>query len=139
VYSITSRESFVRVGALRDAMLGVPAAVREGGGADEMGGVAHERVRARPIQIVLVGNKSDWRVGREVSAKEGAELAESLGCSFVETSAKEGYNIDKAFHDLVRTVDAADKEAKDDKGPMAVGGFRGRLGHLARSLRLKKT
>ncbi|KFZ09250.1 hypothetical protein V501_05656 [Pseudogymnoascus sp. VKM F-4519 (FW-2642)] len=137
VYSITSRESFVRVTALRDRMIGVSAAVREDGGGDEVVGGA----RARPIQIVLVGNKSDRDVDREVTVKEGVELAERLGCGFVETSAKEGYNIDKAFHDLVRAVDkgAANEQQGEDQGfAAAVGGFRGSLDRLARSLRLKK-
>ncbi|OBT94589.1 Ras GTPase ras2 [Pseudogymnoascus verrucosus] len=137
VYSITSRESFVRVTALRDEMLGVPAEMGEDGGGGEVVGEA----RVRPIQIGLVGNKSDRSADREVSVNEGVELAKSLGCGFVETSAKEGYNIDKAFHDLVRAIDRGqgnEKQCKDQGSAAAVGGFRGRLGRLARSLRLKK-
>lgn len=118
------------VRALRDGMHGVLSAA----GDDKV----VDGARVRPIKIGLVGNKSDRSMDREVTVKEGIELAESLGCSFVETSAKAGYNIDKAFHDLVRAVDATDKEAKDDQEPVAIGGFRGRLGRLARSLRLKK-
>lgn len=131
VYSITSRESFVGVRALRDGMLGVSAAAGERGGDGTVVGGA----KARPIQIGLVGNKSDRIVDRKVTVKEGVELAKSLGCGFVETSAKEGYNIDKAFHDLVR---ALDKSVANEQEPVAVSGLRGRLGGLARSLRLKK-
>jgi GTPase KRas protein len=137
VYSVTSRESFVGVAALRDEMLGVPAEMGEVGGDDEV----VEGARARPIQIVLAGNKSDLNSDREVTAKEGIELAKSLGCGFVETSAKEGYNIDKAFHDLARAVDkgAANEQQCEDQGfAAAVGGFRGSLDRLARSIRLKK-
>ncbi|KFY71266.1 hypothetical protein V499_08525 [Pseudogymnoascus sp. VKM F-103] len=137
VYSITSRESFLRVTALRDEMLGVPTAVGEDWGGDAGVGGA----RARPIQIGLVGNKSDRNSDREVTAKEGVELAESLGCGFVETSGKEGYNIDKAIHDLVRAIDKGqenEEQCKDQGSVAAVGGFRGRLSRLSRSLLLKK-
>ncbi|ELR02099.1 hypothetical protein GMDG_05259 [Pseudogymnoascus destructans 20631-21] len=111
------------------------------GEVDEVVGGARESKKARPIQIVLVGNKSDLNSGREVTVKEGIELAKSFRCSFVETSAKEGYNIVKALHDLIRAVDkgAADEQQCGDKGSAAaVAGFRSRLGRLARSLRLKK-
>lgn len=133
VYSITSRESFLRVAALRDAMLVVPAADGETRGSGGEIGDAPESRKARPIKINLVGNKWDLNIDREVAIKEGVELAESLGCSFVETSAKTAYNVDEAFRGLVRAVDrdATDKREK----PAAVGGFRGRLGRFTRSLR----
>lgn len=127
--------------ALRDEMLCVPGAVGDEGGGGEVVGGAMGRARVKPIQIVLVGNKSDQSVDREVSVNEGVELAKTLGCGFVETSAKEGYNIDKAFHGLVRAIDKGqenEKQCKDQGSAATVGGFRGSLDRLARSLRLKK-
>lgn len=131
VYSITSRESFLRVTALKDAMLAVTSAGGEIRGASES-------QKVRPIQIGLVGNKSDQSTDREVSVEEGVKLAEALGCSFVETSAKTGYNVDKAFRDLARAVDIANEQKCEDQ-ESAGGGFRGKLGRFSRSLGFKKT
>lgn len=133
VYSITSRETFLRVAALRDAILAVTGADGETSGASES-------QKVRLIQIVLVGNKSDQRIDREVSVEEGVELAEVLGCGFVETCAKTGYNVNMAFYDLVRAVDkdiANGQQCEDQVS--AGGGFRRKLGRLSRSFGFKKT
>ncbi|OLL24085.1 Protein ras-2 [Neolecta irregularis DAH-3] len=53
---------------------------------------------------MLVGNKADKQVEREVSQQEGAALAKDLGCDFIESSAKTCYNVEKAFYDVVRTI-----------------------------------
>ncbi len=39
---------------------------------------------------------------REVSIREGCELAKELGCKFVEASAKDCINVEQAFYDVVR-------------------------------------
>ena len=54
--------------------------------------------------IVLVGNKSDLRKEREVPIQEGIDLATELGCTFVETSAKHGINVEMVFFDIVRQL-----------------------------------
>lgn len=59
--------------------------------------------RGRPI-FMLVGNKADKGYEREVSKEEGASLARSFGCDFLETSAKTAQNVDKLFTDLVRLL-----------------------------------
>lgn len=51
---------------------------------------------------VLVGNKCDLEVYRQVSTSEGLELAKELSCSFFETSAKTRYNVEEAVEALVR-------------------------------------
>jgi GTPase SAR1 family protein len=49
------------------------------------------------IEIMLVGNKSDLKEQRQVSAEEAQALAQKHGFIFFETSAKKGENIDKCF------------------------------------------
>ena len=48
----------------------------------------------------LVGNKCDLEEERKVSFKEGQEFADSIGISFMETSAKEKINVDDVFTGL---------------------------------------
>ena len=45
----------------------------------------------------MAGNKCDLEDKRQISCKEAAEYAQSIGAFFMETSAKTGFNIDKAF------------------------------------------
>ncbi|KZP15784.1 ras protein [Athelia psychrophila] len=83
VYSITSRSTFDRLGAFRQSMLRVK--------------------RLKPI-FILVGNKCDKTHEREVSKEEGAALATSFGCTFVEASAKTAHNVEHLFTTLVRLL-----------------------------------
>lgn len=53
---------------------------------------------------MLVGNKCDRVTEREVSTQEGSALARELGCDFVEASAKNCVNVEKAFYDVVRQL-----------------------------------
>jgi GTPase KRas protein len=57
-----------------------------------------------PVPIMLVGHKSDRVTEREVSTQEGHALARELGCEFVEASAKNCINVEKAFYDVVRIL-----------------------------------
>ncbi len=52
---------------------------------------------AEGITLVLVGNKIDLTDSRQVSKEEGEALANKLGLSYIETSAKTGENIEDAF------------------------------------------
>jgi small GTP-binding protein len=57
-----------------------------------------EIINASPnISLILVGNKIDLKDEREVKLQEGSALAEKLGLSYIETSAKTGENINDAF------------------------------------------
>lgn len=57
-----------------------------------------------PKPMILVANKTDKETAREVSTAEGFQLAKELGCTYVETSAKDCVNVEKAFYDLVRLL-----------------------------------
>lgn len=54
--------------------------------------------------MVLVGNKTDLNERRVVSTDEGKELADKLGISFYETSAKTGENVEKVFQDSLNEI-----------------------------------
>jgi Ras-related protein Rab-11A len=49
------------------------------------------------IVIMLVGNKSDLKHLRGVSTDDAQAFAEKEGLSFIETSALESTNVEKAF------------------------------------------
>ena len=53
------------------------------------------------IVIMLVGNMCDLKHHREVSTEEAKEYAEKNSMMFIETSAKDGTNVEAAFHNLV--------------------------------------
>ena len=92
VYSVSSRSSFSHIRKFHAQV---------------------QRVKERPASdslhssdtasiCLLVGNKSDRDTQREVSTLEGHELADELGCYFVELSAKSHQNTEKAFYDVIR-------------------------------------
>lgn len=56
------------------------------------------------VPVLVVGNKSDLEIERQVSYEEGAELAKALNCPFLETSAKQRINVEEAFYGLVRSI-----------------------------------
>jgi GTPase KRas protein len=72
--------------------------------------------------VMLVGNKCDRVTEREVSTQEGQALAKELGCDFVEASAKNCVNVEKAFFDVVRQLrrqrhQASGRSPSDRKDP----------------------
>ena len=56
------------------------------------------------ISIVLIGNKSDLEDKREVEKEEGIKKSEEYKTAFLETSALNGDNIDKAFNELIEQI-----------------------------------
>ena len=56
------------------------------------------------ISIVLIGNKSDLEDKREVEKEEGIKKSEEYKIAFLETSALNGDNIDKAFNELLEQI-----------------------------------
>jgi len=56
------------------------------------------------VPFVLVGNKSDLADMREVTTEQGLQLAASLDCKLLESSAKTRTNVVESFHELVREI-----------------------------------
>ena len=65
------------------------------------------------VKIILVGNKYDLDFKRSVSIEEGQELADEFGVKFIETSAKNNYNVDEIFNllimDLIKELEYDEK------------------------------
>jgi len=55
------------------------------------------RYACENVNRLLVGNKADLTAKRAVDYNTAKELADTLGIPFIETSAKNSANVDKAF------------------------------------------
>ncbi|CAG7952843.1 unnamed protein product [Penicillium salamii] len=108
VYSITSRASFSRITKFYNQIKMVKESSSSGSpsGPSYLNSPMSTSSPAMPVPVMLVGNKSDKAVERAVSAQEGQALAKELGCDFVEASAKNCINVEKAFYDVVRMLRA---------------------------------
>lgn len=113
VYSITSRASFSRITKFYNQIKMVKESSSSGSPSgpsylaspmSAAGGGGGGGGPPLPVPVMLVGNKSDKAVERAVSAQEGQALAKELGCEFVEASAKNCINVEKAFYDVVRML-----------------------------------
>ena len=56
------------------------------------------------MSIILLGNKSDLGNERQISTEEGEEKAKFYKMAFMETSALNGNNIERAFQELINDV-----------------------------------
>jgi GTPase KRas protein len=102
VYSISSRSSFTRIKRFYNQIQRVKDSCAS---SPSYPGSPIASVNPQaPVPIMLVGNKSDRATEREVSTQEGHALARDLGCEFVEASAKNCINVEKAFYDVVRIL-----------------------------------
>lgn len=108
VYSITSRSSFTRIRKFHSQIQRVKESTSAG--SPTTGGYLASPtsptmlLSGQPAPVMLVGNKSDRVTDREVSTQEGSALAKDMGCQFVEASAKNCINVEKAFYDVVRSL-----------------------------------
>lgn len=67
---------------------------------------------------ILVGNKSDLVSERQVSFEEGKALADSIGIQFIETSAKDNYNVEKIFLLLTgEIIESLSKNQNNEQRP----------------------
>uniref|UniRef100_A0A1D1YEZ7 Ras-like protein n=1 Tax=Anthurium amnicola TaxID=1678845 RepID=A0A1D1YEZ7_9ARAE len=97
VYSIVSRNSFDEISTFHQQIL---------------------RVKDKDyFPIIVVANKCDLEMDRQVSGHEGRELAKQFNCRFIETSAKQRINVDEAFYNLVREIRRYNKEQQYGSRP----------------------
>ncbi|XP_005916945.1 ras-related protein Rab-15 isoform X1 [Haplochromis burtoni] len=66
------------------------------------------------METILVGNKCDDSLRREVSKNQGTKLAGSYGMEFFETSASKNINISESFERLTELVLQAHKRDVDN-------------------------
>ncbi|KAF2807514.1 ras-domain-containing protein [Mytilinidion resinicola] len=106
VYSISSRSSFARVQDFHRQIQRVKESSLSGSPTYPSSPLSTSSNGSGfgLAPIMLVGNKCDRETEREVSTQEGSALARELGCNFLETSAKNCVNVEKAFYDVVRQL-----------------------------------
>ena len=54
--------------------------------------------------VFLVGNKRDLTDNRVITSEQAMDLAQSLGVSYLETSAKDDTNLKQTFEGLVDAI-----------------------------------
>jgi GTPase KRas protein len=86
VYSITSRDSFVAIESITNAIRRVV------------------EMDAHKIPLILVANKADLGSRRQVTREEGQQLAKAIGAQFVEASAKTREGVEEVFDRGVRVI-----------------------------------
>ncbi|XP_075149852.1 ras-related protein Rab6-like [Haematobia irritans] len=64
--------------------------------------------RGNDVIIMLVGNKKDLGGKRQVSTEEGESKAQELGLLFIETSAKDNYNVKQLFERISAALPTMD-------------------------------
>ncbi|KAI9787562.1 MAG: Ras GTPase ras2 [Geoglossum umbratile] len=123
VYSISSRSSFTRIQKFHQQIQRVketaPSTSSAGmgyGGSPMSSPSSLSSAANMQVPVMLVGNKSDRVTEREVSTQEGHALARELGCDFVEASAKNCINVEKAFYDVVRLLRRQRQAMSRDNG-----------------------
>ncbi|ORY02325.1 ras-2 [Basidiobolus meristosporus CBS 931.73] len=95
VYSITSRSSFEMIKIIRDKILNYTG--------------------TEWVPIVVVGNKSDLHMQRQISTDEGKELAAQWQCQCIEASAKHNENIGRIFDLMIAEVEKSNNPNPEDK------------------------
>ncbi|XP_055889193.1 ras-related and estrogen-regulated growth inhibitor-like protein [Biomphalaria glabrata] len=102
VYSVLSRESFLRAASLASAI---------------------NALKTSSTPLLLLGNKVDLDPGREVGVQEGRQMSRELGCIHDEVSAAEDLaGTLQAFHTLIKEVQLAQpsrlSSRKRNKNPL---------------------
>lgn len=97
VYSIALRSSFEMIQTVYDKILNYT-------------GTEH-------IPCVVVGQKSDLHVQRQVSEEDGKQLADSLKAAWVETSARHNANVAKVFELMLAETERGTAEGGPEPQP----------------------
>jgi len=63
-----------------------------------------DRYACQSVNRLLIGNKADLKEKRVMSPTEGKEFADSLGITYLETSAKSNENVEQAFVTMSREI-----------------------------------
>ena len=63
-----------------------------------------EKYASENVNKIMIGNKADLNDSRAVSTEQGQELAKTLGVQFMETSAKESFNVSEAFTIMAQEI-----------------------------------
>ncbi|KAK4548859.1 Ras GTPase [Oleoguttula mirabilis] len=118
VYSISSRSSFTRIQKFHHQIQRVKESAAAGSPTYPGSPLSQTMGSSTfgPAPVMLVGNKCDRVTEREVSTQEGSALAKQLNCDFVEASAKNCVNVEKAFYDVVRQLRRQRASAPRDSG-----------------------
>ena len=66
------------------------------------------------INLILIGNKSDLKDKRQVTSEEGENKAKEMGIAYMETSALNSENVDKAFNWLIEEITKKMKKEDDE-------------------------
>lgn len=74
-----------------------------------------EQHASEGVHKILIGNKCDWEEKRAVSTEQGQQLADELGIPFLEVSAKNNINIEKAFYNLASDIKKGMDTSKTDQ------------------------
>ncbi|KAH7685129.1 Small GTPase superfamily ARF/SAR type protein [Dioscorea alata] len=80
------------------------------------------------IVIMLIGNKIDLKHLRAVVSEDAQSFAEKEGLSFIETSALEAMNVEKAFQmilaEIYRIISKKSLSSSDEPGAETIGGIK---------------
>lgn len=98
VYSVTDRSSFEHLEGIYAEMLTVKG-----------------KETLSKLPIILIGNKTDEADSRQVAQSEGKALAKRWSCGFMETSAKQSWNVKESFQQLLQMEQTASLALVSDK------------------------
>ena len=59
---------------------------------------------SKDLKLMIIGNKSNLKDGRQVSNEEAMRKAKDIGIALMETSALDSTNVKEAFHDLLKEM-----------------------------------
>ncbi|PKA54575.1 Ras-related protein RABA2a [Apostasia shenzhenica] len=80
------------------------------------------------IVIMLIGNKTDLKHLRAVASEDAQSFAEKEGLSFIETSALEAVNVEKAFQiilaEIYRIISKKTISSSEENGAGFAGGIK---------------
>jgi len=79
-----------------------------------------DRYASAGVNKLLVGNKSDLVSKRVVAYEQAKEFADSMNMEYIETSAKQSSNVDRAFLTIAQQI-----KARMASQPMQAGALSG--------------